>query len=388
MENRAGDLVAGSRAWEEAGLLDGLDEAQRRARVALLEELRRQGASLEEIAEAAAADRLVLLPAELALGGRGGHTLAEVARQSGLEEGFLRAYSVAMGLPVARGDPPIAGEDDVEAARIVAQAVQAGLPPDGLVEVARISGQWLPVLSQALVRLVGGTFLRPGDTELDVALRYRAVAEELRPLLGRIIDHHLTQHLRQAIRAEVLSHVQVAAGSVPKVDEVAVAFADLSGFTRLGTRVAADEMGRVAGRLAALTTETVAPPIQVVKFLGDAAMLVSTDPAPLLHTLLRLIDAVDGEDGDLPRLHAGAALGAAVSRAGDWFGHAVNLSSRIAALARPGTVVGDAALRAATRDTMRWSRLPRRHLRGVPGTVTLHRMCGPAGEQPLQMPGL
>jgi adenylate cyclase len=354
----------------------------------VLEELSRQGASAEEIAEAAAADRLVLLPAELALGGRGGHTLAEVARQAGLEEGFLRAYGLAMGLPVARGDPPIAGEDDVEAARILARAIQAGLPPDGLLEVARISGQWLPVLSQALVRLVGGTFLRPGDTELDVALRYRAIAEELRPLLGRIIDHHLTQHLRQAIRSEVLSHVQVAAGSVPKVDEVAVAFADLSGFTRLGTRVPADEMGRVAGRLAALTTETVAPPVQVVKFLGDAAMLVSTDPAALLHALLRLLEAVDAERGDLPRLHAGAALGGAVARAGDWFGHAVNLSSRITAVARPGTVVGDAALRVATGDAMRWSRLPRRHLRGLPGTVALYRLRGPLGEQAPDRPGL
>jgi adenylate cyclase len=331
--------------------------------------------------EAAAADRLVLLPAELALGGRGGHTLGEVARHTGLDEGFLRAYALAMGLPLARGDHPIASDDDIDAARLLSRAVQAGLPPEGLLEVARISGQWLPALSQALVRLVGGTFLRPGDTEIDVALRYRAVAEDLRPLLARIIDHHLTQHLRQAIRSEVLSHVQVATGRMPEVDQVAVAFADLSGFTRLGTRVAPEEMGRVAGRLAILTTEAVSPPVQVVKFVGDAAMLVSSDPHALLRTLLRLLESVDAEDGDLPRLHAGAALGPAVSRAGDWFGHPVNLSNRIAAVARPGSVLGDAALRSATGDVMRWSRLPRRHLRGVPGHTMLYRLRGPGAAQ-------
>jgi len=135
-------------------------------------------------------------------------------------------------------------------------------------------------------------------------------------------------------------------------------------------------VGRVAGRFAALVTEEVAPPVRVVKFIGDAAMLVSSDPAALARTLLRLVDAVDSEADVLPALHAGAAHGAAVSRAGDWFGHPVNLASRIAAVARPGTVLADSALREAAGEGFSWSRVPRRHLRGIPGHTVLHRLRG------------
>ena len=76
-----------------------------------------------------------------------------------------------------------------------------------------------------------------------------------------------------------------------------------------------------------------------------------------------------------------AAFGPAVPRAGDWFGHTVNLASRIADVARAGTVVGDAALREATATGYEWTRLPRHHLRGVPGRIDLHRLRGPRAEE-------
>ena len=324
----------------------------------------------------------MLLPAELALGGRGRYTLGEVARRAGVDEHLVRAYAVALGLALP-ADPAVAvaGEEDVEAARVLARVIEAGLPADGLLETARISGQWLPALAQTVVRMVGSAFLRPGDSELDLARRYRAVAEELRPLLGGMLEHHLTQHLRQAIRAEVLTEAEIASGGMAAQEEVAVAFADLSGFTRLGARVPADEVGRVAGRFAALTAEILVAPVRAVKYLGDAVMLVSPEPGALLDTLLRLTAAVDANGDELPPLHAGAACGPAVSRAGDWFGHTVNLASRIADIARPSTVVGDTALREATSDAFLWTRLPRRHLRGIAGRVELHRLRGPRGRE-------
>jgi adenylate cyclase len=276
----------------------------------------------------------------------------------------------------------VASDEDVEAARLLAGMIEAGLPADGLIEAARISGQWLPTLAQAVVRMVGESFLRPGDTELDVARRYRAVAEELRPLLGGMLENHLTQHLRQAIRSEVLSQDQVAAGgNAGRAAPVAVGFADLSGFTRMGARVPADEVGRVASRLATLTGQSLVAPARPVKYLGDAVMLMSPDPSALVETMHRLNAAVDAEDGDLPPLHAGAAYGPAVSRAGDWFGHTVNLASRIADVARAGAVLGDAGLREATGGAYVWTRLPRRHLHGLPGRVELYRLRGPRNEE-------
>ena len=97
-------------------------------------------------------------------------------------------------------------------------------------------------------------------------------------------------------------------------------FADLVGFTRLGEEVAPEELGRLAVRLEALATEVVEPPVKLVKTIGDAAMLASVEPEPLLEAALTLIDAADAEGEDFPQLRAGAALGPALPRAGDWFG--------------------------------------------------------------------
>jgi class 3 adenylate cyclase len=53
-----------------------------------------------------------------------------------------------------------------------------------------------------------------------------------------------------------------------------VAFADLSGFTRLGHRLDARSVGRVARRLSAIAQEVCAPPVIMVKAVGDSVMLV------------------------------------------------------------------------------------------------------------------
>lgn len=51
------------------GLLDGLVEPARQARVVLLKELTYDGVSLNQLRAAVAEDRLALLPAERVLGG-------------------------------------------------------------------------------------------------------------------------------------------------------------------------------------------------------------------------------------------------------------------------------------------------------------------------------
>ena len=192
-------------------------------------------------------------------------------------------------------------------------------------------------------------FLRPGDSELDVARRYRAVAEELRPLLGGMLEHHLTQHLRQAIRAEVLTHAQIASGATPAHEVVAVAFADLSGFTRIGARVPADEVGRVAGRFVALTAEILVVPVRAVSTRATPPCWCRPSPqrcsTPCCASPRRWTPrATSCPAPRRRRLRAGGL------ECGDWFGHTVNLASRIAEIARASTVVGDTGLRGATSE--------------------------------------
>lgn len=112
--------------------------------------------------------------------------------------------------------------------------------------------------------------------------------------------------------------------------------------------------GRVAARLGELAGEVACPPVRLVKTIGDAAMLASTEAEALVEAAVQLIEAVDAR-GDLPRVRVGAAFGPAVARSGDWYGRSVNVASRITAIADPGTVFASCELRRRLR-CIAWSR--------------------------------
>jgi adenylate cyclase len=145
------------------------------------------------------------------------------------------------------------------------------------------------------------------------------------------------------------------------------------GFTRLGEEVPPDELGHLAVRLETLAADAAEPPVRLVKTIGDAAMLTSPAPELLLDAALKLIDAADAEGEDFPQLRAGAALGMALPRAGDWFGRPVNLASRITGVARPGSVLVERDVREAVQDGYRWSYAGERRLRGIREPVALFR---------------
>ena len=93
--------------------------------------------------------------------------------------------------------------------------------------------------------------------------------------------------------------------------------------------------------------------------IGDAAMLVSPEPRPLLEALLDLLERVDSEGDEFPPLRAGVACGEGHSRAGDWFGAPVNLASRITDKTRPGAVVVSAEFKDELgEDGYNWTKLP------------------------------
>lgn len=165
-----------------------------------------------------------------------------------------------------------------------------------------------------------------------------------------MIQDMLFMQLRHMMETEAVNAGERAAGKpLPGARQVTVAFADLVGFTQLGEVVSAEELGHLAGRLAGLARDLTAPPVWFIKTIGDAVMLVCPDPAPLLDTVLKLVEVVD-TDNNFPRLRAGVASGMAVSRAGDWFGSPVNVASRVTGVARPGAVLVADSVREALGD--------------------------------------
>jgi adenylate cyclase len=224
------------------------------------------------------------------------------------------------------------------------------------------------------------SLLRAGDTEADVAQRYAEGTGKLAPLLVTAAADVLRLHQLEQARRTAVDSAARATGRLPGAEEVTVCFADLVGFTKLGERVPADELGAVAGRLGEIASELVSPPVRLVKTIGDAAMLVSPENDPLLDTALDLVETAEDEGEGFPALHAGVARGEALTRAGDWYGAPVNLASRLTDFALPSSVVAAEAVRDVAARDYRWSFAGKRRFKGVKGEIAVFRVRRPEPE--------
>src|ERR1700722_8580919 len=351
------------------GLLDGLVGEARAERLQLLEQLTAEGVPISELRRSTATGTVIFLPADRVIVGPERYTAAEVSERSGVEMEFLVAARRAMGLPIPEPGEPVYTEAELESARRVLIARQAGISDEEILELLRILGRGLSQAAEAMRALPLKLVLEPGMSERELAKRYGEAAAQLYPMVDPLVSNVLALHLRHSAQSEVISAMERTGGQLPGSREVAICFADLVGFTRLGEEVAPEELGYLAVRLEALASEVAAPPVRLVKTIGDAAMLASSDPEPLLQAALELVDAADAEGEDFPQLRAGAALGLALPRAGDWFGRPVNLASRITAIARPGSVLAEREVRDSAGEAYAWSFAGERRLRGIRGSV-------------------
>ncbi|MEA2445958.1 MAG: adenylate cyclase, partial [Thermoleophilales bacterium] len=137
--------------WEKEGLLEGVEGEERDARAALLDELHEDGVGIDELREAVREQRLTLLPVERVLGDNGGLTTIDVAEQSGLDVDVLRAQWQALGLPRREDDERAFGERDVQAAKQLKAFLDAGLPLDGIMSIARVMGEGMGRTSNAVM---------------------------------------------------------------------------------------------------------------------------------------------------------------------------------------------------------------------------------------------
>jgi adenylate cyclase len=109
----------------------------------------------------------------------------------------------------------------------------------------------------------------------------------------------------------------------------------------------------------------------VVKSIGDAVMIVGTDPVGVVDVVLGLVDDV-ADDPDLTGLRAAVAAGDVLARDGDYVGPTVNLAARATKEAPPGgVVVNDAVADALVAVGRSVRRLEPRTLRGIDDPVVL-----------------
>jgi len=357
--------------------LDGLQGHERRERVELIEWLLDRGFTADQIQHSLAP---LMLPANRVLGDDGVYVSArEVAESTGIDLEVLQRLERAAGLPkIDDPDAAVLPRADALAAGRAKFLLDVGMDVADVVDIVRVLSMGLRRVAAMMRQPSFGVIVRAGATELEFAEVAETLARTAVPALGPFVEGLLLLQLRHMFEQERISAAERAAGKLPGARHVAVAFADLAGFTRLGERLPPEDLVRLVRRLGDLALEVAEPPVWFIKTIGDAVMLVSAETIRLIDAVLELVDAANANG--LPQLRAGVADGLAVSRAGDWFGSPVNVASRVTALAQPGTVlVTESAHGTAHVDKgLAWSPVGAHRLRGVPGLVRLFRVSRPA----------
>ena len=364
--------------FEAEGLLEGLEGEERESRLTLLRRLADDGCTIEELRSAVTDGRLALLPLERMLSGRPRYTPLEVADRSGIPIEELERQWRSIGVAVPGRDEVVLSAEDLDAADRMRGILDAGLGPEQLAELGRTIAVAMSQFAAASRQVMGQTFVGDGGTEREVSDRVQEGAGGLIPTVGPTLDYVYRLHLREQLRHAAFDEAAAGttSGSPPDAGTLAVAFADLVGFTKLGEQLPPEELGQITGRLEELAREVSRGPVRLVKLIGDAAMFASADTDALLDSMHELVErmAEGDEDDELPLIRAGLAYGPVFTRGGDYYGRAVNLASRITETARPGSVLVTAEIRDhADGSEFRFSRARSKHLKGISGSVELFR---------------
>ena len=198
----------------------------------------------------------------------------------------------------------------------------------------------MTVYDEAVARIVDPADGLPSQETFDAYLvPWSRIAQRAPEIARWLTQRHLSNAI-DAYSVESTERFLGVGGFVAPRAEVApaIAFVDLSGFTRLGEERGDERVARVAlefGRMA--ETHAARAGGRLVKLLGDGALLRFGSAAAAVEAVLAMLDALP--DAGLPPGHAGIASGPFVVRDGDVFGRTVNLASRLSDLADAGQLV-------------------------------------------------
>jgi class 3 adenylate cyclase len=313
----------------------GITDAQ--ARSGLIEYLAGLGFTADEMADAEHRGRLFGLAGDvLSRSGPELFTLRMAADSIGVPVETVEHAWAMLGLTVADVDTPTLSQADVDSLATWS-AMRAQMGDDAADGYLRVLGASVARLAEAASSMIRTSTPRlwlghTGD-ELATAQAYREVAEFI-PRLGQMIDAIHRHHL-----VSTRTFVEGMARGPSAGLVCGIGFADLSGFTALTQALTPAELSELLNDFGATVSDVVlANGGRIVKFLGDAVMWVSSDPARLAKAALDLVDHPRAREEGL-QVRAGLGYGELLAINGDYFGNAVNLAARLVAAAAPGQIL-------------------------------------------------
>lgn len=155
-------------------------------------------------------------------------------------------------------------------------------------------------------------------------------------------------------------------------------FADIAGYTALTEAHGDEQAADVANSFCRAVAELIpAGEGEIVKTIGDAVMVKTEEANVAVRLGLDVAHGLMVEHGS-PAVRVGIHSGPAVERDGDWFGSAVNIAARVAALAGGGEVLVSDVVRRVVGDVKGVHYEPRGEhaLRNVADPVPLFAVRG------------
>ena len=330
------------RRWAKAGLIPGFDGEWTPAAVAsarIVARMRERGHTLAEIREAEERGQLAfgyieaLFPTEGRI-----WTVDEVADETDLEPALVQRIYAAVGFGQAADRLTDA---EVELLRYAAAVLAAGFPLVAFLQLVRVYGQSLAKLADAEIRLfhlyVHEPLMHAGVPGLEMAEEMEGLARELLPLSTPIMELIHRRYLQHFMEQDVVGHMEVEAEGSHVLGRmrVAIAFADLAGYTRLTEEEGEEEALGAVERFVAAVEGTLPDEARVIKTIGDEVMIVGSDVATLIDWAVGFQELAT----ERPRPRIGIHYGVALYREGDYYGREVNLAARVAARAAGGEVL-------------------------------------------------
>jgi adenylate cyclase len=308
-------------------------------------------------------------------------TLEQATAATGLPEDLAGRLYDAWELPRPQPGQALRADED-ELLQLAAPALAAfGRDETSLLAMHRQLGESLRRLAESQVRLfhthVEQQLGAEGEPDRAWTDDLNQVAAWLMASLERAVVLLYRRHFEHYVLDVTVLRAEAAlerAGLARRRPDrpPAIAFLDLSGYTKLteerGDRAAAELAARLVEIVHELAHRHGGRP---VKLLGDGVMFHFPEPAQAVRCGLELVDRIPRVG--LPQARVGLHSGPVVFQDGDYFGRTVNIAARITDYARPGEIlVSDQVVADVDRlEAVRFEPVGPVSLKGLSAPITL-----------------
>lgn len=283
----------------------------------------------------------------------------QIADELGIEMTLARLRWRSLGFTAVGDDVVAFTHADLEAMRMAQRLHEFGvMDPEDEGALVRAMGRSFARLAEWQMGLLGSTI----DLEQMDLEEVTEMVAEITPLIESLQSYVWRRHALNAASRMLLAPPADDPGSVP----LAVAFADIVGYTRQSRSLDEEELAQLVDGFEARALEIITEHGgRIIKTIGDEIMFVVDDPVEAALAGLELSEQHVLHQ-DFPELRVGMAWGPALARLGDVYGPVVNVAARLTSTSRPGRVLVDRDLAERLEDDERFKlrRLRRTSVKG------------------------